>query len=39
MHEFRRSVFAEVMADWPEDDRREFARLLTAFVRNYGALG
>ncbi|MFI7122517.1 MarR family winged helix-turn-helix transcriptional regulator [Amycolatopsis sp. NPDC049868] len=39
MHEFRRSVFAEAMADWPDDDRREFARLLTAFVRNYGALG
>lgn len=39
MHEFRRSVFAEAMVDWPDDDRREFARLLTSFVRNYGALG
>lgn len=33
---FRRSVFAEAMADWPEADRAEFARLLTDFV---GALG
>ncbi|RSN36827.1 MarR family transcriptional regulator [Amycolatopsis sp. WAC 04169] len=39
MHEFRRSVFAEAMADWPDDDRRDFARLLTAFVRNYEAFG
>ncbi len=39
MHEFRRSVFAEAMADWPDDDRREFARLLTSFVRNFGELG
>ncbi|MGO4423365.1 hypothetical protein AB4Z54_32920, partial [Streptomyces sp. MCAF7] len=33
---FRRSVFAEAMAEWPEADRAEFARLLTDFV---GALG
>ncbi|MER7794157.1 MarR family winged helix-turn-helix transcriptional regulator [Streptomyces sp. NPDC097640] len=29
---FRRSVFAEAMAEWPEADRTEFARLLTDFV-------
>ncbi|ADI11399.1 transcriptional regulator, MarR family protein [Streptomyces bingchenggensis BCW-1] len=29
---FRRSVFAEAMAEWPEADRAEFARLLTDFV-------
>ena len=39
MHAFRRGVFAEVMADWPEEDRENFGRLLTAFVRGYSALG
>ena len=39
LHDFRRAVFAEVMADWPEDDRETFGRLLTAFVRGYGGLG
>ncbi len=39
MHQFRRAVFAEVMTDWPEEDRATFGRLLTAFVRGYGALG
>jgi DNA-binding MarR family transcriptional regulator len=39
MHEFRRAVFAEVMTDWPEEDRAAFGRLLTAFVRRYGELG
>ncbi len=39
MHRFRQSVFAEVMADWPAEDRDTFGRLLTAFVRGYGALG
>ncbi|MFI1851417.1 MarR family winged helix-turn-helix transcriptional regulator [Streptomyces sp. NPDC020480] len=33
---FRRSVFAEAMADWPEADRTEFARLLTDFVSALG---
>jgi DNA-binding MarR family transcriptional regulator len=39
LHVFRRSVFAEVMADWPDEDRANFGRLLTAFVRGYSALG
>jgi DNA-binding MarR family transcriptional regulator len=39
LHAFRRAVFAEVMADWPDDDRDNFGRLLTAFVRGYGELG
>jgi DNA-binding MarR family transcriptional regulator len=39
LHAFRRSVFAEVMADWPDEDRANFGRLLTAFVRGYSALG
>ncbi len=29
---FRRSVFAAAMADWPDADRHDFARLLTRFV-------
>lgn len=33
---FRRSVFAEAMAGWPEADRAEFARLLTDFVSALG---
>lgn len=32
VHAFRRRVFAEAMAGWPERDRAEFARLLTRFV-------
>ncbi|MES4906931.1 MULTISPECIES: MarR family winged helix-turn-helix transcriptional regulator [unclassified Streptomyces] len=36
---FRRSVFAEVMAEWPEADRAEFARLLTDFVGGLGRIG
>ncbi len=39
LHEFRRSVFAEVMADWPDEDRVNFGRLLTKFVRGYAELG
>ena len=39
MHEFRRAVFSEVMADWPEEDRRTFGRLLTAFITRYTELG
>jgi DNA-binding MarR family transcriptional regulator len=38
MHEFRRAVFAEVMAGWTEQDRETFGRLLTEFVRGYGSL-
>ncbi|MEU5644986.1 MarR family winged helix-turn-helix transcriptional regulator [Streptomyces milbemycinicus] len=36
---FRRSVFAEAMAEWPEADRAEFARLLTDFVGALGRIG
>jgi DNA-binding MarR family transcriptional regulator len=36
---FRRSVFTEVMAEWPEADRAEFARLLTDFVGGLGRIG
>ncbi|MDW6063742.1 MarR family winged helix-turn-helix transcriptional regulator [Streptomyces sp. FXJ1.4098] len=36
---FRRSVFAEAMAEWPETDRAEFARLLTDFVGALGRVG
>ncbi|MFD9963525.1 MarR family winged helix-turn-helix transcriptional regulator [Amycolatopsis sp. NPDC058986] len=39
LHEFRRGVFAEVMAEWSEEDRIAFGRLLTAFVRRFGELG
>lgn len=31
-HSARQRVFAEAMADWPEEDRATFARLLTSFV-------
>ncbi|MFE2288817.1 MarR family winged helix-turn-helix transcriptional regulator [Streptomyces sp. NPDC059443] len=31
-HKFRQEVFARVMADWPDADRSEFARLITVFV-------
>ncbi|MEV4259734.1 MarR family transcriptional regulator, partial [Spirillospora sp. NPDC049652] len=36
-HRTRRRLFAEVMADWPDADRAEFARLVTAFVASFGA--
>ncbi|MFI8827851.1 MarR family winged helix-turn-helix transcriptional regulator [Streptomyces sp. NPDC053431] len=35
-HRFRQQVFARVMADWPDADRTEFARLITAFVASFG---
>ncbi|MFH8383888.1 MarR family winged helix-turn-helix transcriptional regulator [Kitasatospora sp. NPDC018058] len=35
-HHFRREVFARAMADWPDADRTEFARLITAFVAGFG---
>ncbi|WP_020669120.1 MarR family winged helix-turn-helix transcriptional regulator [Amycolatopsis nigrescens] len=38
MHEFRRAVFAEAMADWPESDRADFGRLLTAFAERYAEI-
>jgi DNA-binding MarR family transcriptional regulator len=31
-HQFRRSVFAAAMSDWPAADRADFARLLGRFV-------
>ncbi|MFC3577807.1 MarR family winged helix-turn-helix transcriptional regulator [Streptomyces yaanensis] len=34
-HRIRQEMFARVMADWPDADRSEFARLLTAFVTSY----
>ncbi|MFF2146704.1 MarR family winged helix-turn-helix transcriptional regulator [Kitasatospora sp. NPDC058190] len=35
-HRFRREVFARTMANWPDSDRTEFARLITAFVADFG---
>ncbi|MEU7893226.1 MarR family transcriptional regulator [Nonomuraea sp. NPDC049152] len=32
VHRLRRQVFGDAMSEWSERDRREFARLLTAFV-------
>ncbi|GAA2714537.1 MULTISPECIES: MarR family transcriptional regulator [Streptomyces] len=32
----RRAVFGKAMASWPESDRSEFARLITAFVASFG---
>ncbi|MFB9322480.1 MarR family winged helix-turn-helix transcriptional regulator [Cryptosporangium minutisporangium] len=32
IHEFRRTTFAAAMADWSDDERALFARLLTRFV-------
>ncbi|ARF59134.1 MarR family winged helix-turn-helix transcriptional regulator [Streptomyces gilvosporeus] len=34
-HRFRQEVFARAMADWPDNDRTEFARLITAFVISF----
>ncbi|MGW3209294.1 MarR family winged helix-turn-helix transcriptional regulator [Streptomyces sp. NPDC001135] len=34
-HRFRQEIFARVMADWPDADRSEFARLITAFVTSF----
>ena len=36
VHEFRRSVFSAAMSDWTDDDRAQFARLLTRFVAGLG---
>ncbi|MEV0407887.1 MarR family winged helix-turn-helix transcriptional regulator [Actinoallomurus sp. NPDC050550] len=38
MHRFRQETFARAMADWPDDDRATFARLLTSFVESFTAL-
>ncbi|MEV5969016.1 MarR family winged helix-turn-helix transcriptional regulator [Streptomyces sp. NPDC051921] len=35
-HRFRRQVFARAMEGWPDADRTEFARLVTAFVASLG---
>ncbi|MGW2377695.1 MarR family winged helix-turn-helix transcriptional regulator [Kitasatospora sp. NPDC001683] len=35
-HRLRRAVFARAMASWSERDRTEFARLITAFVTDFG---
>ena len=34
-HCFRQEIFAREMADWPDADRSEFARLITAFVISF----
>lgn len=38
MHRFRRAVFAEVMEDWPDEDKAAFGRLLGKFATRYGEL-
>lgn len=38
VHRFRRFIFAAAMADWPDADRAEFARLLTRFVEALSTL-
>lgn len=35
-HRTRREVFGQAMAGWPDADRAEFARLITAFVASFG---
>ncbi|WP_432053209.1 MarR family winged helix-turn-helix transcriptional regulator [Streptomyces sp. JH002] len=37
-HRFRQEVFARVMADWPDTDRSEFARLITTFVTSFAQM-
>jgi DNA-binding MarR family transcriptional regulator len=34
-HRLRQQVFARAMADWPDRDRHEFARLITEFVTSF----
>ena len=36
IHAFRRQAIDAAMKDWPDDERAEFARLLTKFVANFG---
>jgi hypothetical protein len=38
-HGARRAVFGQAMAGWSEAERRQFARLLTAFVARLDELG
>ncbi|MEV6207347.1 MarR family winged helix-turn-helix transcriptional regulator [Kitasatospora sp. NPDC051914] len=38
VHAFRRLVVAEATADWSDADRAAFARLLTRFVADFGAV-
>ncbi|GAA4608868.1 MarR family winged helix-turn-helix transcriptional regulator [Actinoallomurus liliacearum] len=38
IHRFRQETFARAMADWPDEDRVAFARLLTSFVQSFTAL-
>ncbi|MET8148087.1 MarR family winged helix-turn-helix transcriptional regulator [Actinoplanes sp. NPDC049668] len=37
-HASRQAVFARAMADWPDQDRAAFARLLGSFTASLGAL-
>jgi DNA-binding MarR family transcriptional regulator len=39
VHGFRRTVFGQAMAEWSDAERRQFARLLTAFVARLDELG
>jgi len=36
VRQFRRAVFADVMSDWSDADRADFARLLSRFVAGLG---
>jgi DNA-binding MarR family transcriptional regulator len=36
IHAFRQEKIAAAVADWPADERAEFARLLTKFVASWG---
>ncbi|MEU7312938.1 MarR family transcriptional regulator [Streptomyces sp. NPDC007083] len=38
VRQFRGSIVAEALRDWPEPDRAALARLLTRFVRDFTAL-
>jgi DNA-binding MarR family transcriptional regulator len=37
IHAFRQEAIGRAVADWPADERAEFARLLTRFVTSFGA--
>lgn len=37
IHAFRREAIGQAVADWPADERAEFARLLTRFVASFGS--
>jgi DNA-binding MarR family transcriptional regulator len=38
VHRFRQETFARAMADWPDDDRVTFARLITSFVDSFAVI-